>query len=539
MTNYSCSSSGTGGTCTGTVTTPCCCNTCASTSDILKLADVLTDLNNLRATINGLTYDSQIAVISAQIKEITTSFNQFYAAIKAGYVPAPSTGGGGTGTGTGAVSSSDLENLRHSFQSALQSTEISLQVAVDRIQALENNPSTGGTSVTVKQEIPITVWNGWGLVSGNGSSFVEQQDGMVGLIQVPAGYKGRIVVELSSVTQALMDKVGFVYMTIDEVNQHPTGTNQGYSWYMDKELIDANHFIINTSNIVDIDKDGVTVTIMIPVRSPEHSELPNNSTNMDIFKYYLADYPVGYDEAFRVGGKTLVDVNARRTIQSIMGYLQAPAEPAKVYPFSGYEWTHFGDTNTMYQSAYNSHIWAEHLANNIGLTLNNVSTDNLRITDLVGIVARNYIGGDKVKYITLFIGTGDIAVQTPLYDSNDVGNTFTVNGACLHVLAELRKKFPKAMITWVIPPISYAETVDDNLHMYGFAMASAISQACYNHGVNVYDMRDKGLINLKNADHRTAYLTPTGEGDTTNTVYFNDNAYAIFENLFTRLLMSP
>ena len=539
MTNYSCPTSGTGGTCTGTVTTPCCCNTCASTSDILKLADVLTDLNNLRTTINGLTYGSQIAAVSAQVKEITTTFNQFYAAIRAGYVPAPSKGGGGTGTGTGDVSSSDLENLRQSFQSALQSAEISLQAAVDRIQALENNPSTGGTSVTVKQEIPITAWNGWGLVSGNGSSFVEQQDGMVGLIQVPTGYKGRIVVVLPSVTQALMDKVCFVYMTIDEVNQHLTGTNLDYSWYMDKELIDANHFIINTSNIVDIDKDGVTVTIMIPVRSPEHSELPNNSTNMDRFKYYLADYPVGYDEAFRVGGKTLVDVNARRTIQSIMEYLQAPADPAKVYPFSGYEWTHFGDTNTMCQSTYNSHIWAERLATNIGLTLNNVSTNDLRITDLVGIVAGDYIGGDKVKYITLFIGTGDIAVQTPVYDSNDVGNTLTVNGACLHVLAELRKKFPKAMITWVIPPISYAEIVDNNIRMHGYAVASSISQACYNHGVNVYDMRDKKLINLNSADHRTAYLTPTGDGDTTNTVYFNDNAYAIFENLFTRLLMSP
>ena len=537
MTNYSCSSSGTGGT--GTVNTPCCCNTCASTSDILKLSEVLTDLNNLRTTINNLTYGSQIAVISAQIEEITTSFNQFYAAIKAGYVSAPSTGGGGTGTGTGDVSSSDLENIRHFFQSALQSTEISLQAAVDRIQALENNPSTGGTSVTVKQEIPITQWNGWGLVAGSGTSFEEQQDGMVGLIQVPAGYKGRIVVMLAEVTQLLMDKVGFVYMTINEVNQHPTGTNHGYNWYMDKELIDANHFIINTSNIVDIDKYGVTVTIMIPVRSPEHSELPNNSTNMDMFKYYLADYPVGEDEAFRVGGKTLVDINARRNIQSVMEYLQAPAVPAKVYPFSGYEWTHFGDTNTMYQSAYNSHIWAESLANNIGLTLNNVSTDDLRITDLVGIVAGNYIGSDKVKYITLFIGTGDIAVQTPVYDSNDVGNTLTINGACLHVLAKLRKKFPKAMITWVIPPISYAEIVDTGLRRYGFTMASSISQACYNHGVNVYDMRDKGLINLKNADHRTAYLTPTGDGVTTNTVYFNDNAYAIFENLFTRLLMSP
>lgn len=537
MTNYSCPTSGTGGT--GTVNTGCCCNTCASTSDILKLSEVLTDLNNLRTTINGLTYGSQIAVISAQIKEITTTFNQFYAAIKAGYVPAPSTGGGGTGTGTGDVSSSDLENLRQSFQSALQSVEISLQAAVDRIQALENNPSTGGTSVTVKQEIPITVWDGWGLVSGNGSSFVEQQGGMVGLIQVPTGYKGRIVVELSSVTQALMDKVGFVYMTIDEVNQHPTGKNRGYNWYMDKELIDANHFIINTSNIVDIDKAGVTVTIMIPVRSPEHSELPNNSTNMGIFNYYLADYPVGYDEAFRVGGKTLADVNARRTIQSIMEHLQAPADPAKVYPFSGYEWTHFGDTNTMYQSAYNSHIWAERLATNIGLTLNNVSTDDLRITDLVGIVAGNYIGSDKVKYITLFIGTGDLAAQTPLYDSDDVGNTLTINGACLHVLAALRKKFPKAMITWVIPPISYAETVDNQLRSYGYSMASFISQACYKHGVNVYDMRDKWLINLNSADHRTAYLTPTGVGDTTNTVYFNDNAYAIFENLFTRLLMSP
>ena len=101
MTNYSCSTSNTGGTCT--VTTPCCCNTCASTSDILKLSEVLTDLNNLRATINGLTYGSQIAVISAQVKEITTSFNQLYAAIKAGYVPAPSTGGGGTGTGAAPV----------------------------------------------------------------------------------------------------------------------------------------------------------------------------------------------------------------------------------------------------------------------------------------------------------------------------------------------------------------------------------------------------------------------------------------------------
>ena len=538
MTNYSCSSSGTGGTCTGTVTTPCCCNTCASTSDILKLADVLTDLNNLRATINGLTYDSQIAAVSAQVKEITTTFNQFYASIKAGYVSAPSTGGGG-GTGTGDVSSADLEALRQAFQSALESAQLSLQGAVDRIQALEDNPSTGGTSVTVKQEIPITAWNGWGLMAGDIPYFEEQQDGMVGLIQVPAGYKGRIVVVLAEVTQLLVDKVGFVYIPIDEVVQKPSGTNHGYNWHMDKELIDANHFIINTSNIVDIDKDGVTVTIMIPVRSPEHSELPNNSTNMDIFKYYLADYPVGYDEAFRVGGKTLVDVNARRTIQSIMGYLQAPADPAKVYPFSGYEWTHFGDTNTMYQPAYNSHIWAERLATNIGLTLNNVSTDDLRITDLVGIVAGNYIGGDKVKYITLFIGTGDIAAQTPLYDSDDVGNTLTINGACLHVLAELRKKFPKAMITWVIPPISYAEIADNQLRSYGYAIASCISQACYNHGVNVYDMRDKWLINLKSADHRTAYLTPTGDGVTTNTVYFNDNAYAIFENLFTRLLMSP
>ena len=538
MTNYSCSSSGTGGTCTGTVTTPCCCNTCASTSDILKLADVLTDLNNLRATINGLTYDSQIAAVSAQVKEITTTFNQFYASIKAGYVSAPSTGGGG-GTGTGDVSSADLEALRQAFQSALESAQLSLQGAVDRIQALEDNPSTGGTSVTVKQEIPITAWNGWGLMAGDIPYFEEQQDGMVGLIQVPAGYKGRIVVVLAEVTQLLVDKVGFVYIPIDEVKQKPSGTNHGYNWHMDKELIDANHFIINTSNIVDIDKDGVTVTIMIPVRSPEHSELPNNSTNMNIFMYYLGDYPVGEDEAFRVGGKTLVDINARRTIQSVMKYLHAPAAPAQVYPFSGYEWTHFGDTNTMYQPVYNSHIWAERLATNIGLTLNNVSTDDLRITDLVGIVAGNYIGGDKVKYITLFIGTGDIAAQTPLYDSDDVGNTLTINGACLHVLAELRKKFPKAMITWVIPPISYAEIADNQLRSYGYAIASCISQACYNHGVNVYDMRDKWLINLKSADHRTAYLTPTGDGVTTNTVYFNDNAYAIFENLFTRLLMSP
>lgn len=539
MTNYSCSSSsGTGGTCTGTVTTPCCCNTCASASDILKLADVLTDLNNLRATINGLTYGSQIAAVSAQVKEITTTFNQFYASIKAGYVSAPSTGGGG-GTGTGDVSSADLEALRQAFQSALESAQLSLQGAVDRIQALEDNPSTGGTSVTVKQEIPITAWHGWGLMAGDMPYFEEQRDGMGGLIQVPAGYKGRIVVALAEVTQLLMDKVGYTYMSIDEINQQPTGTSRGYSWYVEKEWINANHFIINTSNIADIDKNGVTVTIIIPVRSSEHSELPNNSTNMNIFKYYLGDYPVGEDEAFRVGGKTLVDINARRTIQSVMDYLQAPAVPAKVYPFSEYEWTHFGDDNSLYNSAYNTHIWAERLANNIGLTLNNVSDSNMKVTDLVGIVSGNYIGSDKVKFITLFVGAGDIVGQTPIYDDVNTGNTLTVNGACKHILSELRHKFPKAMITWVIPPMLFAEYLDSSLETHGANVANYITLACYSHGVSVYNMRDKWLINLNNGNHRLDYLTPSGNGDTSNTFYYNDNAYGLFENLFARLLMSP
>lgn len=538
MTNYSCSSSGTGGTCTGTVSKPCCCNTCASTSDILKLADVLTDLNNLRATINGLTYGSQIDAVSAQVKEITTTFDQFYASIKAGYVSAPSTGGGG-GTGTGDVSSADLEALRQVFQSALESAQLSLQGAVDRIQALEDNPSIGGTSVTVKQEIPITAWNGWGLMAGDMPYFEEQQDGMVGLIQVPAGYKGRIVVVLAEVTQLLVDKVGYAYVPMDEVMQKPTSTNQGYNWYMEKEWIDANHFIINTTNITDIDKNGVTVTILIPVRSPEHSELPNNSTNMNIFMYYLGDYPVGEDEAFRVGGKTLVDINARRNIQSVMKSLQAPVEPAKVYPFSGYEWTHFGDDNSLYNSAYHTHIWAERLAYNIGLTLNNVSDSNMKVTDLVGIVSGNYIGGDKVKFITLFVGAGDIVGQTPVYDAGDTSNTLTVNGACNHILSKLRHKFPQAMITWVIPPILFAEYLDSSLKNHGYAVANFITQACFAHGVTVYDLREKRLINLNNDNHRLDYLTPSGSGDTSNTFYYNDNAYGLFENLFARLLMSP
>lgn len=539
MTNYSCSSSsGTGGTCTGTVTMPCCCNTCVSTSDILKLADVFTDLNNLRATINGLTYGSQIDAVSAQVKEITTTFNQFYASTKAGYVSAPSTGGGG-GTGTGDVSSADLEALRQVFQSALESAQLSLQGVVDRIQALEDNPSTGGTSVTVKQEIPITAWNGWGLMAGDMPYFEEQQDGMVGLIQVPAGYKGRIVVVLAEVTQLLVDKVGFAYMPIDEVKQRPSGTNQGYNWYMEKEWIDANHFIINTTNIADIDKAGVTVTILIPVRSPEHSELPNNSTNMGMFNYYLGDYPVGEDEAFRVGGKTLVDINARRNIQSVMENLQAPAVPAKVYPFSGYEWAHFGDDNSLYNSAYHTHIWAERLANNIGLTLNNVSDSNMKVTDLVGIVSGNYIGSDKVKFITLFVGAGDIVGQTPVYDAVNTGNTLTVNGACNHILSGLRHMFPQAMITWVIPPILFAEYLDSSLKNHGDEVANYITQACFVHGVTVYDLREKRLINLNNGNHRLDYLTPSGNGDTSNTFYYNDNAYGLFENLFARLLMSP